>query len=169
MVTVKERLAHVMEVCGCPPARFHEWIGIDTRQRWQNWGQRDSLPPDGAKKVSETTGASAEWLMWNKGPPFPNGPTIYKGPKAVSAAPEVAELRRQLAAVYAVLGSVVRVFSARTPGAAGELELALAPLRATPGVEVLVAVAEEVRRAEEQAARSSAPKESAGKPRGRGR
>jgi hypothetical protein len=127
------------------------------------------LSAEGARKISEVSGASVEWLMWNKGKPFPEGPIRYTGPRPAVDASDVAELKRQLASVYAVLGSLVRTVSAKIPGAGGELERALAPLRASPGVGVLVAAAEEARLAEEQAARVSAQKESAGKPRGKGR
>lgn len=164
--TVSERLAFVMQTCGCPEARFHEWIGVATRSVWQNWRVRNEFPKNGARKVSEASGASVEWLMWNTGSPFPDGPKRYTGPRATD---DVADLKRQLASLYAALGSVVSVFSARLPGAAGELERALAPLRSMPGVEVLAAAAEEARRGEEQAARSVARKGSAGKPHGRGR
>lgn len=170
MGTVADRLAFVAKTCrATSKTAFARWIK-SSPQKVDNWRKRDSLPRDAAILISRASGASLDWLLTGSGEPFPNGATPCAPPSTDDLADQVATLQDSAADLLAALVRVVRVVSARVPGAAAEISAEIRSIRPPSGarsplLEVLGEAAAATPRAAEPAGRSGGRKESGGSPR----
>lgn len=169
------RLMRLLEVCRVPSkADFIRWVGEQNPQTFRNWSTR-GIPADKARTVAKVTGASLDWLLDGQGEPFPAGAVAYAPPTTGELAERVLALQGELSSLWAVVGDLVRIVSAKLPGAGEDAERAFRTLaRSTAGhgalrLEALAAFAEESRQASAPASRAAPRTGSGGKPRGKGR
>lgn len=175
MTTARARVDHVLKMTGCPgDSDLAKWIGLNSAQHLGVTITRGKLTLGVAQKMRDATGASLEWLLENKGVPFPSGAKPYPGaiPGSAEARLKLAEDRLDAAGV--ILLSLVRLVSARIQGAAAELvpelrQLAAANPSLQQLLEVAAAAAEASPESKGQAGRRAPRVESSGTPPRRGK
>lgn len=169
MLTVAEQLDLIREATKCPvKAKFAKWIGARSAQAvdaWTKQGRRLSL--DGAKMIHRATGASIDWLTEQKGPPFPNGPTIYsEGAEAVTQA-AIRNLEEHADDVGVIVGLLVRAFTLSSPTGApvllAQLKAALPKDRSSPVLAAAFEAAAEAAKTQASVRPASAPLSRGGK------
>jgi hypothetical protein len=132
--TVISRLDHVREVTKVPSkADFARWIKAKNPQTVSQAEGRDRLSRDLAIQISEATGASLDWLLQDRGDPFPSGVKNYPGAVPSSAEYRLRAAEDQIDAISTVMVVCLRLMAEKLPVLAPDLVAALAALPGETG------------------------------------
>jgi hypothetical protein len=132
--TVLSRLDHVRAVTKVPSkADFARWVKAKNPQTISQAEGRNSLSRELAILISDATGASLDWLLLDRGDPFPDGAKPYPGAVPASAEYRLRAAEDQIDAISTVMVVCLRILSAKLPDVGPVLAEALAALPGETG------------------------------------
>lgn len=173
MPTPSERIDYVIAACNVPSdAAFGRWIKVKNPQNVRAWRNR-GISRDGAILIGKASGASLDFLLSDKGEPFPDGPILYRPARPEDMADQLTALEGEVDDAAAVLAALVRILSEKLPGAAEALHQAQQALPAGGSSslvrEAVAAAVAEARPPSATAGRAGEPGAPSGSPRRSGR